>query len=49
MEWGRMGCGLSKIKSNRTYIVVFDFISDEKGKRRLDLVSNRRFNYDISH
>lgn len=22
MEWGRMGCGLSAIKSNRTYIVV---------------------------
>lgn len=34
MEWGRMGCGLSKIKSNRTYIVVFDFISDEKGVYR---------------
>lgn len=30
MEWGTMGCGLSAIKSNRTYIVVFDFISDEK-------------------
>lgn len=25
MEWGRMGCGLSTIKSNSTYIVVFDF------------------------
>ena len=27
MEWGRMGCGLSKIKSNRTHIVVFGFVA----------------------
>ena len=31
MEWARMGCRLSKIKSNRTYIVVFSlFLFDEK-------------------
>lgn len=30
MEWGRMGCRLSKIKSNCTHIVVFDFMSDKK-------------------
>lgn len=30
MEWGRMGCGLSKIESNCTYIVVFDSILMKK-------------------
>ena len=30
MEWGRMDCRLSAIKSNRTHIVVSDFIFDEK-------------------
>ena len=30
MEWRRMGCRLSKIKSNRTYIVVFDFFLMKK-------------------
>ena len=40
MEWGRMGCRLSKIKSNCTYIGVSDFISDGKGVyRRNDRMS----------
>lgn len=31
MEWGRMGCRLSKIKSNRMHIVVFSlFLFNEK-------------------
>ena len=31
MEWDRMGCRLPKIKSNRTYIVVFNlFLFDEE-------------------
>ena len=40
MEWGRLGCRLSKIKSNCTYIGVSDFISDGKGVyRRNDRMS----------
>lgn len=30
MEWGRMGCRLSKIKGNRTHIAILSFDLGEK-------------------